>query len=74
MNGRRSYQDAGPGLETPRIDVAGACRPGRSETVLILNQRPHQAGGWPQKAQRVQGVAEVGVAPIGAADAIRRAL
>ncbi len=27
-------------------------------------------GGWPQKAQRVEGVAEVGVAPIGAADAI----
>jgi len=66
--------------ETPRIGVAGARlpaealaqvgRPGRSETGRILLPKAPSGGGWPQKAQRVEGGAGIGVAPIGAADAI----
>jgi len=75
----------GPGLDAdagtlgrhpaaPRLDVAGARRPGRSETALILDESPRQAEDGRKTRKRVKGGAGVEVAPIGAADTIRGAL
>lgn len=60
-------------LGTPRIGVAGARRPGRSDTGLLPYQSLPPRTREPQKAQRIEGVAATCVAPIGAGDGIRGA-
>jgi hypothetical protein len=56
------------------MDATHGSDRGESPLCLLWLSLPRIAGsfpgGWPQKAQRVEGVAGIGVAPIGAADAI----
>ena len=67
-----------PGRSTASIDATQGSARGESPLRLLWLPRPRIAGslpgGWPQKAQGVEGVAEVCVAPIGAADAFGGAL